>query len=187
MVKIGAGKLKGREIKTPDTRLTRVSTSYSRKVIFDTLSPYIYGAKILDLFAGSGSLGIEGISRGARTALFIDSETKPFRTIKGNLVKLEISDCCRVLKKDVLAFLKGSTDKYDLIFLDPPYTKPIELIIQILELIDSSSLLEHEGMICLELSTRYAGEITALTYKHFKIFKEKKKGDTTLLFFQKIL
>ena len=187
MVRIGAGKFKGREIKTPDTRLTRVSTSYSRKVIFDTLSPYIYGAKILDLFAGSGSVGIEGISRGARTALFIDSETKPYRTIKGNLVKLEISDCCKVLKKDVHTFLKGTTEKYDLIFLDPPYTKPIELIRQILDLIDSASLLEDEGIICLELTTKYAGKITSLTYNHFKIFKEKKKGDTTLLFFQKIL
>ncbi|MCH9617555.1 MAG: Ribosomal RNA small subunit methyltransferase D [Chlamydiia bacterium] len=184
MVRIGSGKFKGREIKTPDTRLTRVSTSYSRKVIFDTLMPYLQDATILDLFAGSGSLGIEGISRGAKSVLFIDSETKPYKTIKDNLNRLEINDTCTVLKKDVISFLNACTASYDLIFLDPPYSKTIEEIKHILTTIDKGSILNREGVICFEMSTKYAKEIIGSNYSHFTLFKEKKKGETTLLFFK---
>jgi 16S rRNA (guanine966-N2)-methyltransferase len=184
MVRIGAGKFKGREIKTPDTRLTRVSTSYSRKVIFDTLMPYLQDAKILDLFAGSGSLGIEGISRGAKSALFIDSEAKPYRTIKDNIARLEIADLCTVLKKDVISFLNSHTGSYDLIFLDPPYSRPVEEIKDILAIFDKGTILNQDGAICFEMPTKYAKEIVVILHSHFALFKEKKKGDTTLLFFK---
>lgn len=185
MVRIIGGKFKGKEIKTPDTRLTRVSTSYSRKVIFDTLMPYIQGAKILDLFAGSGSLGIEGISRGAKSALFIDSESKPYGTIKDNIARLNISDSCTVLKKDVLTFLHSINTAYDLIFLDPPYSRSLVELKEILTEIDTKSMLEKDGAICFEISTKYAKEIIDTKYSHFSLFKEKKKGETTLLFFKK--
>lgn len=183
MVKIGSGIFKGRNIKTPATNLTRVSTSYFRKVIFDTLSPFLLEAKVLDLFAGSGALGIEAISRGAQSVLFIDSEIKPYRAIKENIDTLELKDFATVLKKDVFTFMATHKEPYDLIFLDPPYKTHLDQVLLLLKTIDRKKLLSKEGALCIEIPSSYKNSITNISFETFKIFKDKTKGETSILFY----
>lgn len=184
MVRIGGGKFKGRIIKTPNTKMTRVSTSYFKKVIFDTLAPYIEDTIVLDLFAGSGSLGIEAISRGAKKAYFVDKEAKPIIAIKENIDLLAIKDRCSAMKMDAFKYLNKTSEPVDILFLDPPYGIHIDDLKAILSIFDDRDYLNESGIICLEIKSAYADELGQITFENFSLFKEKRKGGTTLLFYK---
>lgn len=183
MVRIGSGIFKGRKIKTPNTKLTRVSTSYFRKVIFDTLAPFLEEAVVLDLFAGSGSLGLEALSRSAKSVLFVESGRLPALAIKENITTLQVAPQATLHKGDVFAFLEREKTPFDLIFLDPPYHLPLEKIYLLLQQIDTKKLLAKEGAICLEISSTYKEEVEKFDFSSFSPFKTKTKGETTILFY----
>lgn len=180
-LRIGSGKFKNRQIKSPNLAATRVSTSYSRKVIFDTLQINLEGAHVLDLFAGSGSLGIEAISRGASKATFVESEFKPFKTIKENCALLEIENCTHVTKQDVFKYVQSCRASFDMIFLDPPYSLKESDLSNLLNTLNKN-LLKENGLICLEFDSskivKVKQEIDLL------VMKERIKGETALVFFK---
>lgn len=167
-MRVISGKAKGRQLKAPPTFNTRPMTDRLKTSLFDTLVPYgIEGARVLDLYAGSGSLGIEMLSRGAEWVDFVEQSPIVCRTIQDNLKSTGLGDKAHVYKMYVARFLSmkrsrgheeghnegeegigGSSDgEYDIIILDPPYADPS--IQDTLENIASSSLLVEDGFLVI--------------------------------------
>lgn len=123
-LRIVAGTCGGRRIDTPPGRSTRPTSDRVREALFSILgAAAVEGAHVLDLYAGSGALGIEALSRGAATATFVDSDERAAATIGGNLEKLGLDG--RVVRRDALAWLRSAADGEDhfsLVFADPPYS-----------------------------------------------------------------
>jgi 16S rRNA (guanine966-N2)-methyltransferase len=117
-VRIIAGTHRGHRIEAPPGRGTRPTSDRVRENVFNILGP-IDGAAALDLYAGSGAMGLEALSRGAAHATFVERDADAVRAIERNLDKLKLR--ATVLRQDALAVLAAETRKYDLVFVDPPY------------------------------------------------------------------
>jgi 16S rRNA (guanine966-N2)-methyltransferase len=121
-VRIVAGRFGGRRLQAPAGRATRPTSDRVREALFSILGARVAGADVLDLFAGSGALGLEALSRGAAAATFVDSAPAAIRTVRANLAALGAA--ANVRREDALRFLRSAARgqrHYDLIFLDPPY------------------------------------------------------------------
>jgi 16S rRNA (guanine966-N2)-methyltransferase len=128
-MRVVGGELGGRPIAAPRGRATRPTSERAREAIFSILAD-VGGARVLDLFAGSGALGIEALSRGAVNATFVDSSAAAAAAIERNLASLGLRERARVMRCDVRIALRGaarSADAYDLVFIDPPYAAAGEL------------------------------------------------------------
>ena len=129
-MRIVAGRYGGRRLTTPRGDATRPTSDRVREALFSVLGP-LDDARVLDLFAGSGALGLEALSRGARHATFVDSAPAATRAIEANLTALGVpADRAGVQRRDVRAFLRGARaarHEYDLVLLDPPYRLAAEL------------------------------------------------------------
>jgi 16S rRNA (guanine966-N2)-methyltransferase len=122
-MRVVAGELGGRRIEAPAGRGTRPTSERAREALFSILGN-ISGSEVLDLFAGSGALGIEALSRGAAHATFVESAPAAAATIERNIAKLALGDRARLFRVDVESALRAAAvgaDKYDLVFIDPPY------------------------------------------------------------------
>ena len=117
-MRIIAGTRKGHSIQAPPGRGTRPTSDRVRENVFNILGP-IDDAVVLDLYAGSGAMGLEALSRGAARAVFVERDPDALRAIKQNLDKLRLGGT--VLRQDAVAVLAGESRKYDLVFVDPPY------------------------------------------------------------------
>ncbi len=165
-MRVIAGTAKGRPLKGPATRGTRPMTDRLKTSLFDTLVPYgVGGARVLDLYAGSGSLGIEMLSRGADWADFVEQNAAVVRIIEDNLASTGLAGRARVYKMAVAAFLAmrakaheqapGVVDSdayYDIILLDPPYADPA--INDTLETVASGPLLAEDGILVIGHATQ---------------------------------
>jgi 16S rRNA (guanine966-N2)-methyltransferase len=120
-MRIIAGKAGRIAIKVP-TAVARPTTDFVRQAIFSILSVRVEGARVLDLFAGSGAIGLEALSRGAASCVFIDEHHQSCKVIAENLAKARL-DGGRAVKSEAVSFLKRETATYDLVFADPPYWK----------------------------------------------------------------
>lgn len=130
-MRIIAGEHRGRRIEAPRGRATRPMLDRMREALFNTLSPWIDGGRVLDLFAGSGSLGLEALSRGAASARMVDRGADALKALRSNVELLRVGDRTEVVRGDALepalwgpvgAWEAGSEDaRYDIVFLDPPY------------------------------------------------------------------
>jgi 16S rRNA (guanine(966)-N(2))-methyltransferase RsmD len=118
-VRVVAGRYKGRRLQAPKGGATRPTSDKVREALFSVLGP-IDGARVLDLFAGTGALGIEALSRGAGGATFVDDDPKALDVVRRNLDAIGIE--ARVQRRDALAFLRSADGPYDLVFVDPPYS-----------------------------------------------------------------
>jgi len=118
-LRVVAGQLGGRRLTAPSGRGTRPTSDRVREALFSILGP-LGGTRVLDLFAGSGALGIEALSRGAQDATFVDRNRRATAAIERNLAALEL-DMATVHRRDALAFLSSVSGPWDLVFLDPPY------------------------------------------------------------------
>ena len=124
MIQVSNGRKKGFKLKVPNNKLVRPKTSMVRKMIFDIL-PSVQGMHVLDVFAGSGSLGIEALSMGAKHSTFIDNNPGSIKCIKDNIIKCEYQGESTVIKKDYAEGLRTmikEKHKFNLIFIDPPYS-----------------------------------------------------------------
>jgi 16S rRNA (guanine(966)-N(2))-methyltransferase RsmD len=125
-----AGKFKGRILKTPATASTRPTQGMLREAIFNICQQEIQGADFLDLFAGSGAMGLEAISRGARHATFVEKMRAPLSCIKENIALLEVESQTTLLPMDAKQAVNHLVQKqtsFDLIYVDPPYEIPFDL------------------------------------------------------------
>jgi len=171
MIKVLSGKYKNLSLKTPKSDKTRPTSSKVRGSVFDILQNQIEEARFLDIFAGSGSMGIEALSRGANSATFIEHDKIAASCIRENLKKIQIQ--ATVLQQDAQVALKRlikGGDHFDIIYIDPPYHLDI---LPILELIPP--LLSPEGLTILEQSSK-----AKIEFQGLEKTQERKFGDTTL-------
>ncbi len=150
-MRIIAGKFKGMNIFSVNGKSTRPTTDYFREYIFSVYQD-LEDKKVLDLFAGTGALGLEALSRGAKTADFVEMSNNALQALFANIEKTKTKNLCRIHKRNVLSFLKKSQDKYDVILVDPPYDKG--LIGKTIDLIIENNLLNINGAILIEHSRK---------------------------------
>ncbi len=147
-MRVIAGDAKGHNLKTPEGLATRPTSDKVKGSLFSMLGGTFYGEKVLDLFAGSGALGIEALSRGAETCVFIDMGADAISCIKANLEHTKLISRATVLKTDSLRFLETCTQTFDVIFIDPPYSKG--LAEKALKIIEQRNLLNKDGFVSVE-------------------------------------
>ena len=119
-MRIISGTARGRKLREPSGNDIRPTTDMVKESIFNIIQFDVEGRKVLDLFAGTGQLGIEALSRGAASAVFVDSKQDAVKLVRENLIHCGFEDNVQVLPRDALGFLEGG-EKFDLIFVDPPY------------------------------------------------------------------
>ena len=179
MLRVISGKYKSRKLKEVKTLSTRPTTDKNKEVLFNTLGQYFDGGYVLDLFSGSGALGIEALSRGYDHCDFIDDSFQAIKVIKENLKSLNIplNTTCKL---DVFKFLGMTENKYDLIIADPPYK--LNRYLEILDLIDYRQLLNKSGIIVLESDNHTD---FPEVYKSFIKTKEKVLGNSKFTIYEK--
>ena len=146
-MRVITGTARGTNLKTPDGMLTRPTADRVKEAMFNVIQYEIRG-EVLDLFAGTGQLGIEALSRGAKHAVFVDRQTAAAALVRENLRRTHLTDRAEVVCSDYLAYLDRCTKRFDLIFLDPPYAeKSLETAIKRISEID---ILADGGLIITE-------------------------------------
>lgn len=147
-MRVITGSARGRKLKELDGCETRPTTDRVKEGIFNIIQFDIEGRKILDLFAGTGQLGIEALSRGAASAVFIDQRREAAALVKENLKLTGFEQNSRVICTDAAAFLSSAKEKFDLIFVDPPYAA--NLWKNTLDTISQFDILSNHGIIVCE-------------------------------------
>ncbi|MBI3399035.1 MAG: 16S rRNA (guanine(966)-N(2))-methyltransferase RsmD [Deltaproteobacteria bacterium] len=181
-MRIIGGTAKGRRLASFRGMSIRPTTDKVREAIFNILPRLFAFKNVLDLFAGTGAIGIEALSRGAATATFVDSEPKAVKIIKKNLDVCGFIDKAAILAKDVesaLNMLSKKGEKFDLIFIDPPYNTSLMGIA--LNHIGNKGLLAADGLIVVESSKRmiWDGEL-----KGIELTDRRRYGDTVVSFYK---
>lgn len=186
-MRIIAGIAGGIPLKTPGV-LTRPTADRVRESLFASLGDLLPGAKILDLYAGSGALGIEALSRGAISALFVEQERKACEVIQANLDKARLEGG-RIRTSPVVKFLRSARvgdAAYDLVFADPPYAKNREAELELLSLLSSEhlqTLLAERGVLVLE--TLASVELPESIGQYWDLRDERRYGETKISFLAK--
>ncbi len=177
-----SGSLRSRALKSPKGEKTRPTTALVRKSVFDMLAPEIDGASFLDLFAGSGAMGLEALSRGAAHATFVENGKEAFSCIKDNLTTFNLIQQATLLSYDVKKALetlskKGST--FDIIYCDPPYSLA-SIHLEILSFLDTHPLLKLSGTLFLEEGVPSSLDLKKLSLSHL-IHKDTRRFGKSLL------
>lgn len=149
-MRIIAGKGRRLPLKTVAGMDTRPTTDRIKETLFNMLQPSIPGCVFLDLFAGSGQIGLEAVSRGADQAVFVEQNRKAAECIRENIVFTRFDSQCTLLAMDVLAALRSLEGRqyFDIVFMDPPYHKELEL--SVLEYLAGSRLIDEDSLIVVE-------------------------------------
>lgn len=169
-MRVIAGKYKSRQLKSVKSNLTRPTTDRNKENMFNIIGPYFQGGNVLDLFAGSGGLGIEALSRGCDFLYSVDNQYAAFQIIRENIKSLKIENA-KVYKLDYQKALKKLNQeriKFDLILLDPPYGKG--LVDGILEFLIENEMLNNDCIIMVE-------ELKEVVFKAFNQLNLIKKND----------
>jgi 16S rRNA (guanine(966)-N(2))-methyltransferase RsmD len=178
-VRVIAGDCKGRPLKAVPGTGTRPTTDKIKESIFNMIGPYFNGGQGLDLYGGSGGLGLEALSRGMDHFIFIDKDQKAIQTIKENLKQCNYEDKAEIFRNDAKRALKALHKRelqFDMIFLDPPYAK--QMLVKDIEEIDKLSLLTSSGSIVAE----HGSEV--LLPEHigdFELVRQETYGKTTTI------
>lgn len=122
-MRVITGKARGVALKTPDGMATRPTADRVKEALFSVINFEVPGTDVLDLFGGTGQLGIEALSRGANSAVFVDAADSACKLIGENLRRTKLQSQAKVVRSDYLAYLRGCGREFDIIFLDPPYAE----------------------------------------------------------------
>lgn len=181
-MRVIAGTARSLRLKTPEGMDTRPTTDRIKETLFNMLQPYLGGALFVDLFSGSGGIGIEALSRGVRHAYFVENEKKALSCILENLRFTRLSDQATVLKTDVLSALYGIHEKEaDIIFMDPPYDCGHER--RVLAVLKELPWVTENTLIVIETSLQ--SDILWLEEEGFSLEKEKRYKTNRHLFCRK--
>ena len=172
-MRIIAGKYKKSNLFSVPGNTSRPTTDYIKELIFSVIQD-CKDAQVLDLFAGSGGLSFEALSRGAKFTTMVDFSDKAIMTMKRNIEKLKCSDNCRIYKKRTNSFISKSEIKYDIILMDPPYDK--NLVNKTVELILNYEILNPKGIIIIEHSSHENLNEEFISKRTYY----KKNGETTI-------
>ena len=169
-VRIVGGSLRGSRIRVPPVRHLRPTSGRNREMLFNWIGPKIHDAQVIDLFAGTGALGIEALSRGARTADFIESNRKVARILQENIDHLRLTaNQVSITCNDTLKWLKKTTKTWDFVLIDPPFQME-NLYSPILNRIHSH--LNPDGLVYVEHARRHF-----LEYENYDVWKASTVGE----------
>ena len=176
-MRISGGELKRRELKTPKGNDTRPTSGITKESIFNIIGTGIKDLTVLDLFSGSGALGIEALSRGAAFSIFVEKEKLPLKCIHENILKLSLGDKTKILKKELPSQIKSifMDKKPDLIFMDPPYSKG--LVNPTLKALEQTDLINKKTMVIVEHSR---DEVPDNSF--FEVINTRKYGKSLVSF-----
>lgn len=174
-MRIIGGEARGRRLFAPEGDETRPTSDKVREALFNIIRGDVWGAHVLDLFAGSGALGLEAISRGAESAVFCDVSKKAVAAVKRNIELMRCADKTRVIQGDWRSAVAG---RYSLVFIDPPY-RLTEVYAQAADALISGGHLTGDALIVME---RAADKPIKGLDERFEIIDERKYRDTALTF-----
>ena len=179
-MRVISGSARGMLLKAPNGLATRPTADRVKEALFSIIQFDLANASVLDLFGGTGQLGIEALSRGARSAVFVDIASAACGIIKENLHRTGLSDRAKVFQCDYKNFLERTNDKFDIIFLDPPYSEVF--LENALKTITEIDILQSSGIIVTEHPVEKALNVNFIG---FLPPKEYKYGKTVLSFYHK--
>jgi 16S rRNA (guanine(966)-N(2))-methyltransferase RsmD len=180
-VRILAGALKGRRLVTPRGDTTRPTADQVRIALMDTLTPRLPGARLLDLFAGAGGVGLEALSRGAEAATFVERDARAVAALRANVAALGVGARVEILRADVdraLARLARDGARFDLVFLDPPYESG--LTGATLAALTGAGLVAPGGLVVAQHFTKRPPAAVA----GLRVVRTRRFGETTLTFLE---
>ena len=179
-MRVITGKARGVVLKTPDGMATRPTADRVKEAMFNIIQFEIPAARVLDLFGGTGQLGIEALSRGAKSAVFVDAGEPACRLIRENLKRTKLDGQGRVIRSDYLDYLSRTKEQFDIILLDPPYAEVfLESAIKKITEID---ILRTGGIIVAE---RPLGKELPWEFPGYERSKDYKYGKTLLTIYRK--
>lgn len=172
-MRVITGKARGIQLKTPDGMQTRPTTDRVKEALFSIIHFDIPGAKVLDLFGGTGQLGIEALSRDAKHAVFVDQSEQACRLIRENLKRTRMEQESQVIRGDYLEYISRCREQFDIIFLDPPYAEvflenALKRITEI-DILHSGGIIVAERPLGKELPWEFPGYERSRDYKYGKI------------------
>jgi 16S rRNA (guanine(966)-N(2))-methyltransferase RsmD len=183
-MRVIGGKAKGRRLRLLAGRKLRPTQARVRESLFDILAPRLKGCRFLDLFAGSGAVGVEALSRGAAEAVFVEEAAPACRLINENLRAAGLVAQARVMRQSALAALRRLRREgveFDLVFLDPPYRSPGQLASALRELRGARPLLRPGGRLVAQMRTKEPSPGGGLGWR---LVDERRFGETVLRFYQ---
>lgn len=187
-MRVVTGEAKGRRLKAPKTMGTRPIIDRVKTALFDILSVEVEEARFLDLFGGTGSVGIEALSRGAASATFIEMNAKVMQLLRDNLRTTGLSDRAETIKGDAFKFLQGAPSlngkqrQYDIIYVAPPQYQ--EMAARALTILDGSSLVAPVGLVIVQIHPKERPGVAAVECKRLKLSDERRYGSTLLMFYR---
>ena len=179
-MRVITGKARGIVLKTPDGMATRPTTDRVKEALFSIIQFDIPNARVLDLFGGTGQLGIEALSREAKSAVFVDERDDACKLIKENLKRTHLESSAKVIRSDYMAYLRNCKETFDIIFLDPPYAEVF--LENSLKMITEIDILQSGGIIVTE---RPAGKELVFNFPGYSRSKDYKYTNTVLTIFRK--
>ena len=179
-MRVITGKARGIVLKTPDGMLTRPTADRVKEALFSIINFDLPGAAVLDLFGGTGQLGIEALSRGANSAVFVDQREDACKIIRENLRRTKLESQGRVVRSDYLDVLRRNREKFDIILLDPPYAEVF--LENALKCITEIDILKTDGIIVAE---RPVEKELPFEFEGFTRSKDYKYGKTLLTIYRK--
>ena len=179
-MRVIAGTSRGVQLKTPDGLQTRPTIDRVKEALFSIIHFDLPGAKVLDLFGGTGQLGIEALSRGAVSATFVDQADAACKLIKENLRRTKLESKASVVRGDYMEYLSRCREQYDIIFLDPPYAEVF--LENALKRITEIDILRSGGIIIAE---RPLGKELPWAFPGFTRSKDYKYGQVLLTLYRK--
>jgi 16S rRNA (guanine966-N2)-methyltransferase len=184
-LRVIGGTFRNRSLIAPKGPQTRPTLAILRKAVFDICQTEITDASFLDLFAGSGAMGIEAISRGAQLAVFIDQDRYAIQSIEENLKTLQIETQGRIIRSDAIPALKkliSQGARFDIVYIDPPYAKSSResILSEILTLLDTSHLLNPGALVFTEEAAPAHLDPGALSFQHLIYLNTRQFSQSVL-------
>jgi 16S rRNA (guanine966-N2)-methyltransferase len=182
-MRVIAGKARSMPLRTVKGMDVRPTTDRTKETLFNIIQAYIPGGRFLDLFAGSGSIGIEALSRGAACAVFVEKAAASLALIEENLNFTRLMDGAKIMKGDVLSVLPrlSTEEPFDVIFMDPPFEHGLEK--EVLTYLSGSSLLAKDGILVVE--ARPGTDFSYLDDLGFELIKERVYTHSEHIFLKK--
>lgn len=178
-MRVISGTAKGTKLSSIESLSTRPTLDRVKEPLFSIIQAYIPDAEVLDLFAGSGALGIETLSRGAKHCTFCDKSYESIKMLKQNLNKTRLEDKSTIFVEDFKKCIKNLNDKFDIVFIDPPYK--MDIGVDAIKMILEYKLLTKDGIIILETDEKER-EIRELENINIEVLDVRKYGRVNLLF-----
>ena len=179
-MRVITGKARGIVLKTPNGMATRPTADRVKEALFSIIQFDVPTAKVLDLFGGTGQLGIEALSREAERAVFVDERDGACKLIRENLRRTKLENYAKVIRSDYMVYLKTCKEKFDIIFLDPPYAEVF--LENSLKMITEIDILQSGGIIVTE---RPFGKELPWDYPGYLRSKDYKYGNTLITIYRK--